>query len=345
MEAYLSEVLWIVILGFILAFILAFGVGANDVANSFATSIGSGVLTFRQACYLASIFEIAGAILLGYKVSDTMRKGILDVNEYVGNEEQLMYGMLSALAGCAIWLLIATYFKLPVSTTHSIVGATVGFGLVANGTNGVKGWQLLTIALSWVVSPVMSGLISVALFMVINRFILKAQRPFKAGVTALPIIYALTIFINVLSITFDGSKRKAAFSIDILQDLKFYCFAVLKMDNLAIWLVFTISIVAAIAMGIVAFLFIAPRQKAAIIQRSHAKAMAEKPSAMENGVSKESITTVSTMSVSSMAPVVKRAHGDEEETDENVNELFNFLQILAAVFSSFAHGGNDVRYF
>src|SRR5690349_10707370 len=106
MEPYLPEVLWIVISGFILAFILAFGVGANDVANSFATSIGSGVLTFRQACYLASFFEIAGAVLIGYKVSDTMRKGILDVDVYIGNEQQLMRGMLAALTGCAIWLLL-----------------------------------------------------------------------------------------------------------------------------------------------------------------------------------------------------------------------------------------------
>lgn len=208
MEPYLSEVLWIVILGFILSFILAFGVGANDVANSFATSIGSGVLTFRQACYLASVFEIAGAILLGYKVSDTMRKGILDVEVYEGNERQLMFGMLSALAGCAIWLLVATYFKLPVSTTHSIVGATVGFGLVAHGTNGLNMTTLITIALSWVVSPVMSGLISVAVFMLINRFILKAAKPLNSGLIALPLIYGITIFINVLSITLDGSKCK-----------------------------------------------------------------------------------------------------------------------------------------
>lgn len=122
------------------------------------------------------------------------------------------------------------------------------------------------------------------------------------------------------------------------------------MDNLAIWLVFTISIVAAIAMGIIAYLFIAPRQKAAILERSQAKAMSEKPSTMENGFSKESIATVnltvnSMMSVNSLAPVLKGANGDEEETEENVNQLFNFLQILAAVFSSFAHGGNDVRYF
>lgn len=208
MEPYFAEVLWIVILGFILAFILAFGVGANDVANSFATSIGSGVLTFRQACYLASIFEIAGAILLGYKVSDTMRKGILQVSAYEGNEQQLMMGMLAALAGCAIWLLIATYFKLPVSTTHSIVGATVGFGLVAHGGEGLNWTTLITIVASWVISPVMSGLISVAIFMILHRFVLNAKRPFRAGLIALPFVYAITIFINVLSITFDGSKCK-----------------------------------------------------------------------------------------------------------------------------------------
>lgn len=221
MEPYLSEVLWIVILGFILAFILAFGVGANDVANSFATSIGSGVLTFRQACYLASVFEVAGSILLGYKVSDTIRKGILDVNIYEENEPQLMMGMLAALIGCSIWLLIATYFKLPVSTTHSIVGATVGFGLVANGVKGIHYMTLVTIVVSWVVSPLLSGLVSVAIFWLIYRFILRANKPFKNGLIALPFIYGITIFINVLSITFDGSKCKKMFDQNDLQSSNF----------------------------------------------------------------------------------------------------------------------------
>lgn len=310
MEPYLSDVLWMVILGFVIAFVLAFAVGANDVANSFATSIGSGVLSFRQACYLASIFEIAGAVLLGYKVSDTMRKGILDVATYEGNEQQLMYGMLAALIGCAVWLLVATWFKVPVSTTHSIVGATVGFGLVAHGTKGLKYMSLITIAVSWIISPVMSGLISIIIFMLINRFILKASKPLNNGLVALPFIYGITVFINVLSITLDGSK-------------------LLKMDNLPLWLVFVISIAAAVIVSIVAQLFIVPYQRKKILGE-------EKPSAPSEKEINASVITISTISTQSInSPVL-------EKNEKTVNKLFNFLQILSAVFSSFAHGGNDV---
>ena len=138
MDPFSSEILWIVIVGFIVAFILAFAVGANDVANSYGTSVGSGVLTFKQACILATIFEISGSVLLGYKVADTMRKGILDVSIYQGEEKTLGYGMLSTLIGSAAWLFIATFFRLPVSTTHSMVGSSVGFSLVAKGLDGLR---------------------------------------------------------------------------------------------------------------------------------------------------------------------------------------------------------------
>lgn len=205
-DPYSTDVLWIVIVGFITSFVLAFGIGANDVANSFATSIGAGVLTLKQACYLASIFEVAGAMLLGYKVSDTVRKGILDITAYEGFEKELMLGMLATLIGCACWLLIATYFKFPVSTTHSIIGSTVGFGLVARGADGIQWIQIGTIATSWVVSPLMAGLISVALYLLIYKLVLKAETPFKNGLRAIPIIYGVVLFINVLSITLDGSK-------------------------------------------------------------------------------------------------------------------------------------------
>ncbi|KAK7864341.1 hypothetical protein R5R35_009182 [Gryllus longicercus] len=200
------DILWIVIVGFVIAFVLAFGIGANDVANSFGTSVGSRVLTVRQACILATIFEIAGAILIGYKVSDTMRKGILDVNLYADSEAELMLGMLSALGGSAVWLMVATFLKLPISGTHSIVGATIGFSLVARGTSGLHWTTLGTIVASWFVSPVLSGLISMGLYILIRKLILEAEQPVVPGLRALPIFYGLTVLINVFSVVYSGPK-------------------------------------------------------------------------------------------------------------------------------------------
>ncbi|KFM59946.1 Sodium-dependent phosphate transporter 1-B, partial [Stegodyphus mimosarum] len=114
-EAYSSDAAWIVALGFIIAFFLAFGVGANDVANSFGTSVGSKVLTLRQACILATIFEILGALLMGFKVSDTVRKDIFDVSLYDDEEKLLMMGNMAALAGSAVWNILATFLRLPIS--------------------------------------------------------------------------------------------------------------------------------------------------------------------------------------------------------------------------------------
>ncbi|XP_053116281.1 sodium-dependent phosphate transporter 2 isoform X5 [Hemicordylus capensis] len=143
----LDEYLWMVIVGFIIAFILAFSVGANDVANSFGTAVGSGVVTLRQACILASIFETTGSVLLGAKVGETIRKGIIDVNLYNKTVSRLMAGEVSAMVGSAVWQLIASFLKLPISGTHCIVGATIGFSLVAIGTQGVQWMQLVKIVL------------------------------------------------------------------------------------------------------------------------------------------------------------------------------------------------------
>lgn len=138
MDPYSPELLWMVIVGFILAFFLAFAIGANDVANSFGTSVGSGVLTFRQALVFAAIFETAGAVLIGYKVTDVIRKAVVDVSLYEGAENVLVLGMLSALIGSTVWVLLATWARLPVSTTHSLVGSIVGFSLVARGGDGIN---------------------------------------------------------------------------------------------------------------------------------------------------------------------------------------------------------------
>lgn len=320
-EAYSNDVLWIVIVAFIISFILAFGIGANDVANSFATSIGSGVLNLKQACYLASVFEIAGAVLLGYKVSDTVRKGILNIEAYSGHEKELMLGMLASLIGCAAWLLIATYFKFPVSTTHSIIGATVGFGLVARGIDGIKWREIGTIALSWIVSPVMAGLISVAIYLMFYKFILKANNPFEAGLIALPIIWGVVLFINVLSITLDGSK-------------------LLGLDVLDWWHSLLISFGVAIIAIICVHFFMVPWQRRKIIEKEP-YAVDTKPATISSIETGKSTLTVNTMT-SSADSVTPISPHDPKQEEKRINLLFHFIQILAAIFSSFAHGGNDV---
>uniref|UniRef100_A0A4X1U8Y8 Phosphate transporter n=1 Tax=Sus scrofa TaxID=9823 RepID=A0A4X1U8Y8_PIG len=172
-----EEYLWMVILGFIIAFILAFSVGANDVANSFGTAVGSGVVTLRQACILASIFETTGSVLLGAKVGETIRKGIIDVNLYNDTVETLMAGEVSAMVGSAVWQLIASFLRLPISGTHCIVGSTIGFSLVAIGTKGVQWMELVKIVASWFISPLLSGFMSGVLFVLIRMFILKKVSP------------------------------------------------------------------------------------------------------------------------------------------------------------------------
>ncbi|XP_061393158.1 sodium-dependent phosphate transporter 2 [Musca vetustissima] len=252
MEPFTPEVLWIVIVGFIIAFVLAFGIGANDVANSFGTSVGSGVLTIRQACVLATVCEISGAVLIGYKVSDTMRKGILEVELYEGYENELMLGCLAALASSAIWLLVATFLKLPISGTHSIVGSTIGFSLVARGTQGLKWSTMGTIVGSWFISPVLSGLVSILLFLAIRKFILRATEPLKAGFRSLPIFYGVTFFINVISVMLDGPK-------------------LLYMDNIPTWMAVTVSVALGLLVAILTHLVLVPMQKRKIAKQLRAK--------------------------------------------------------------------------
>ncbi|XP_078106258.1 sodium-dependent phosphate transporter 1-A [Sander vitreus] len=204
-QSPMSGYLWLLVLGFVIAFILAFSVGANDVANSFGTAVGSGVVTLRQACILATVFETVGSVLLGAKVSETIRKGIIDVQMYNGSEHVLMAGSISAMCGSAVWQLVASFLKLPISGTHCIVGATIGFSMVARGHQGVKWMELLRIVASWFLSPVLSGVMSGILFYFVRKFILNKADPVPNGLRALPIFYAITMGVNLFSIMFTGA--------------------------------------------------------------------------------------------------------------------------------------------
>uniref|UniRef100_H2ZN43 Phosphate transporter n=1 Tax=Ciona savignyi TaxID=51511 RepID=H2ZN43_CIOSA len=236
--------LWMLIVGFIAAFALSFSVGANDVANSFGTTIGSNVLTIKQACILATIFETAGALMVGAKVGETIRTGIIDVNLYSfeGGAQILMIGQVSAMFGSSIWQLLATFLKMPVSGTHSIVGACIGFSLVAVGANGVNWTNLGLIVASWFVSPVLAGFASVLLYYFIHKHILQTDEPLAVGLKLLPMFYSVTVGINLFSILYSGAP-------------------VLGLDNIPLWVIIVSTFGGMLFIAAVTLFFIVPRIK------------------------------------------------------------------------------------
>ena len=185
---------------------MTWGIGANDVANVMGTSVGSGAITVRTAIIIAAIFEFAGAALAGGHVTDTIRKGMIDADAVVGTPEVLIFGMLAALLAAGIWLMIASTRGWPVSTTHSIVGAVVGFAVAALGMEAVNWGKIGQIVASWVVSPVLGGAIAFALMMSIRKLILNAPDPFAAAKRWGPVYVFLVGFIISLVTLFKGLK-------------------------------------------------------------------------------------------------------------------------------------------
>ena len=156
---------------------MAWAIGANDVANSMGTSVGAGALTVGGAILVAGVFEFLGAFLAGGEVTSTIRKGIIDAESIEHDPDLLVIGMLSALLAAAAWLTIASRFGWPVSTTHSIVGAIIGFAVVAVGVEAVHWWDVATIAASWVVTPLIAGAIAWLLVLSVQWLIFDTDEP------------------------------------------------------------------------------------------------------------------------------------------------------------------------
>ncbi len=197
----------LLILTILFGFFMAWGVGANDVANAMGTSVGAKAITIRQAIVIAMVFEFAGAYLAGGEVTSTIRKGIIDPELLSDEPELLVYGMMSALLAAGIWLLIATTFGWPVSTTHSIIGAIVGFASVGISVDAVNWGKVGEIASSWVVSPVMAGSISFMLYMSVRKFVFDTSDPFTAARRAVPVYIFLVGFIISMVTMVKGLKH------------------------------------------------------------------------------------------------------------------------------------------
>lgn len=195
------------IMACLFGFFMAWGIGANDVANAMGTSVGSGALTIKQAILIAMIFEFLGAYLAGGEVTSTIRKGIIDPAIMTGQPQLMVYGMMSALLAAGTWLLIASLKGWPVSTTHSIVGAIVGFAAVGISVDAVNWAKVGGIVASWVVSPVLAGSISFALFMSVKKFILDTEDPFLRAKKYIPVYMWIVGFMISMVTMLKGLKH------------------------------------------------------------------------------------------------------------------------------------------
>ena len=198
---------YLLISGCVFGFFMAWGIGANDVANAMGTSVGARALTLSQAILVACIFEFAGAYLAGGEVTSTIRKGIIDPSLLADTPELLVFGMLASLLAAGSWLLIASYNGWPVSTTHSIVGAIVGFAAVGISVDAVSWGKVISIVSSWVVSPLMAGIISFLIFRTVQHLILNTEDPFRNAKKYVPGYMFLVGFVISMVTLLKGLKH------------------------------------------------------------------------------------------------------------------------------------------
>ncbi len=215
---------------------MAWGIGANDVANAMATSVGSKSITIKQAVILAAIFEFAGAYLAGGEVTNTIRKGIVSLDAFQGNVDLLIWGMLASLLAAGTWLLIASIKGWPVSTTHSIVGAVIGFAAIGVGTDAVSWGKVGSIVASWIVSPLLAGSIAFAVFTSIQKLVINTSDPLNNAIKYGPIYLFMVGFVIALVTIKKGLKH---IGLDVHGGMEFVYAAIIGIiiAFIGIWLI------------------------------------------------------------------------------------------------------------
>ncbi|MGX2951125.1 inorganic phosphate transporter [Ursidibacter sp. B-7004-1] len=206
----------IVLVTAVFGFIMAFGIGANDVANAMGTSVGSGTITAKQAVYIALVFEFAGAYLAGGEVAETIKSGIIASDAFVGQPDVLVLGMMASLFAAGVWLLVASQKGWPVSTTHSIIGAIVGFACVTVGTEAVQWSQFSGIVGSWFITPVIAGLVAFFIFVSTQKLIFDTEKPLANAQKYAPYYAGLTVFI-ICVVTLDKGLKHVGLELNYGQ--------------------------------------------------------------------------------------------------------------------------------
>lgn len=378
---------WIVVVGGLFGFFAAMGIGANDVANAFATSVGSRALKVRDAVIIALFCEAGGAILLGSHVTDTIRKGIADYQCFTSNPPLLMFGSLSVLLAVGIWLFLASYFEMPVSTTHSAVGGMIGMTMVIGGVDCVNWYEpsdsfpfvggVAGIILSWIISPVFSGIFAMIFFAITRAAILRHPNSFVRGISSFPIFVGVTVTLNIFLIIYKGAKG-------------------IGLHNTELWVALVSAFGGGLVIGLIMWPLL-PFIKKGILKRIEKEKKRQENTEIEltdlekedkeenlensivslssNDIISQDTPTKSTRCMDENGGLdcskeaclrnkycraltksinydvstdinrnkrVKEIHDNSEKFDEKTEESFKFLQIFTAIFDSFSHGANDV---
>lgn len=316
-------------------FYMAWSIGANDVANAMGTSVGSGALGLKQAVLVAAILEFSGAFFFGSHVSDTIQNGIIDSSIFVKDPIVLVFGMLSALLASGVWLQIASYFGWPVSTTHSIVGAIVGFGCVVGGLEAVYWENVAFIVTSWVVSPLIGGIISYLFFNILRKKIFYTSHPIEAAKCMTPIIVFFLFTTLSLIIVFKGlNSLNLNFSFIQALGISLFIGGIGSLLSF-LWLR---SIQSPI------------RPKPHIVYHPEVSLSLEKA---KKHLEKVKISTSGELlyqtelileHVNDLGRLLKKTEDVEINKSEYaiVENIFGHLQIISACMMAFAHGANDV---
>ncbi|MEA3330914.1 MAG: inorganic phosphate transporter [Campylobacterota bacterium] len=289
---------------------MAMNIGANDVANNVGPAVGSKALTLTTAIIIAAVFEAGGALIAGGEVVKTIKKGIIDISAFGGNTDPFIWAMMAALLAAALWLNFATMMRAPVSTTHSIVGGVMGAGIAAAGFNIVSWGTMAKIAASWVISPVLGGIIAAVFLLSIKKSIVFKEDKISAAKTYVPIFVALMSWAFVTYLTLKGLKKIWPQVVETLNLLPFISMEMSKKPTL------TTTLVLGFIIAIVVYLYVKTRLKTS-------------SKLLQNN--RDAVNSLFTIPLIFAAALLSFAHG--------ANDVANAIGPLAAINDAIVNGG------